>query len=573
MPVLVNGYVLRAFSVFYLHLLLGVGLTIVVTYAGLLDLGYIAFFAVGAYTYALLDRYVGLPFFLAVPIGMAIASAFGLILGFPTLRVRGDYLALVTMGFGEIVRVLLVNIWGPHGIAGIRPPLDAKFLGSIGNLYLVFYLVSFVPVPCALWFLSRIDRSKVAQTWFAIRDDETAAKSCGMNTVRWLLLAFLFGSAFAGIAGVIFAGIQRFVSPSSFVLEESIFVLSIVVLAGGRSLWRLVLAAGILSFLPEVLRGLADYRMLIYGILLSVFVVVEERLKALAEVRRSRKRITAMTPVHLDSMRHIPGVLLSERSQTDWVLAVSHLSMRFGGVAAVDDLSFSVQLRRSIVGLIGPNGAGKTTLFNCISGQYQLASGTITFPDMRKPHTPNSSALAGVGRTFQTPRLFHSMTVRENIAAGAMACRNGRLPDRLALHMASKTSDRLAPGIVDGILEYLGLAPIGDMNVKSLPLGIQRLVELGRALALRPNVILVDEIASGLNSRDKQYMASLIRNLSQEAGIGFLIVEHDMSFVLPLAKEVLVLDAGKLIDHGLPDKVTRNPAVIDAYLGKADDFS
>ena len=160
-PLYASGYVLRACSVFYLHLLLGAGLTIVVSYAGLLDLGYIAFFAIGAYTYALLDKSIGLPFFVALPVGAVVSALFGLILGFPTLRVR-DYLALVTLGFGEIVRVLLLNIWGPEGIASIKPPLSVACVGTIDNLYILFDVVAFVPVPIVLWIFSRIGRSKLA---------------------------------------------------------------------------------------------------------------------------------------------------------------------------------------------------------------------------------------------------------------------------------------------------------------------------------------------------------------------------------------------------------------------------
>ena len=320
MPLYASGYVLRACSVFYLHLLLAIGLTIVVTYAGLLDLGYIAFFAIGAYTYALLDQTIGLPFFVALPVGALFSAMFGLVLGFPTLRLRGDYLALVTLAFGEIVRVLLLNIWGPQGIAGIRPPLSIDFVGGIDNLYLLFYMVAFVPVPLALWILSRTDRSKLAKTWFAIRDNETAAKSCGIDSVKWLLLAFALGTAFAGVAGVIFAGIQRYVSPGSFVLEESIFVLSIVVIAAGRSLWRLVIAAAILSFLPEVLRGLADYRMLIYGGVLSLAVVAEVQLKGLFRSRQAGGVAPSCPQALVDGTRPVPLILSAKSGISDWII-------------------------------------------------------------------------------------------------------------------------------------------------------------------------------------------------------------------------------------------------------------
>lgn len=554
LPLAVDSYVLRATSVFYIHLLLGIGLTIIVTYAGLLNLGYAAFFAIGAYSYALLNTYGGYSFFVVLPIGLLAAALFSLLLGFPTLRVRGDYLALVTLAFGEIIRILLLNIWGPHGISGIAPPMSAASVGGIGNLYLLFYFITFVPIPFAFYVFSRIDASKVSKSWFAIRDNEIASRSCGISSLSWLLLALVIGGAFAGISGVIFAGIQRFVSPGSFALEESIFILSIVVVAGGRSPWRLILAAGILSLLPEVMRDLAAYRMLIYGLLLSVFVVGEEMLKI--GLRRSRAEGTStgsdlarnISPAHKSSSLKGIG---SERR--DWVLSANRLTMRFGGLVAVNNVSFEIPLAGRIIGLIGPNGAGKTTLFNCITGFHQPTSGSISFPGAKQKRTPSLTARAGIGRTFQAPQLFHTMTVRENISTAAIW-------NKRAVNAAET---------VDGIIRYLGMEPVAEVKADLLPLGYQRLTELGRALALIPKVILIDELASGLNSREKQQMSELVRALSEKYGIGFLVVEHDMDFVLPLAAEILVLDSGKLISRGTPSEVTGDPAVIDAYLGSS----
>jgi len=552
LPFMADSYVLRAVSVFYIHLLLAAGLTVIVNYAGLLNLGYAAFFAIGAYSYALLNTFAGVSFFAVLPIGLVAAALFGFLIGFPTLRVRGDYLALVTLGFGEIVRILLLNIWGPHGISGIQPPVSAITVGGIDNLYLTFYYVTFMPVPLAFFFLNRFDRSKCANTLFAIRDNETAANFCGINSLRWLLLALVIGSAFAGVAGVIFSGIQRFVSPVSFSLEESIFFLSIVVIAGGRSRWRLLVAAAILSLLPEIMRDLADYRMLIYGLFLSVFVVAEELIKTkFAGSHRINRGHSSSAAELVRSSGTIPAFLRKQASPQNWTLKVTGLSMKFGGLTAIDRIDFSVSLAGRIVGLIGPNGAGKTTLFNCICGHYRPTEGAISLPGIGDDRTPARVSRAGLARTFQTPQLFHSMTVRENIATASMEC--------------SRSSETAA--MVQDIINYLGLELIADTNTALLPLGFQRLTEFGRALALKPRVILIDELASGLNSREKEQMAHLIRELSDVAGIGFLVVEHDMDFVLPLASEILVLDSGRLIAQGPPSDIRKNSAVIDAYLG------
>ena len=573
LPLFAGNYVLRTFSIFYVYLLLAAGLSIVVTYAGLLDLGYIAFFAVGAYTYALLDMHFGVPFFAAIPVGMCLAALFGLVLGFPTLRVRGDYLALVTLGFGEIIRVLLVNIWGPHGIAGISPPLSVKALGSSDRLYVLLYAVTFCAIPLVFWLLSRVDRSPLARAWFAIRDNELAARSCGVNSVRWLLLAFALGTGIAGIAGVIFAGIQRFISPASFVLDESIFVLSIVVLAGGRSRLRLVLAAGLLSLLPEVMRDLADYRLLSYGVFIICFVVGEEKWRKRTRAPSRLGRAKRMPGTQSEKVDSIPRFLADARRVETWVLSADHVTMRFGGIVAVNDVSFSLDLAGRIVGLIGPNGAGKTTLFNCIAGEYEPVAGTISYPGASAHHASYKSARCGIGRTFQTPQLFSTMTVAENIVVSSLGRPNLPIVGSLFGHRRWKAFIAQEADMAESLCDCLGLQDVASVNIGALPLAVHRRVELARALALQPRVVLLDEIASGMNSREKADMAALIHNLSRETGVGFLIVEHDMEFVMPLAEEILMLDTGRLVFRGAPAEARESRTVIDAYLGDADAIS
>lgn len=550
LPKVVEGYILRTFTVFYIYLLLAIGLTIIVNYAGLLNLGFIAFFGVGAYTYALLNREFGLPFFAALPLGGVAAAILGLVIGFPTLRVRGDYLALVTLGFGEIVRIILLNVWGPAGIPSIAPPLPPNVIGGSENFTSLFYWVALAPVPVALMILHRLDRSRIAKFWFALRDNEIAARACGINPLRSLLLALVIGTAFAGVAGVVFAGVQRYVSPASFVLDESILVLCIVVIAGGRSLWRLLLAAALLTFLPEVLRGLADYRMLIFGGSLSAYVLFEEKWKThFSRVSAVRQPTTAASP-EVGPARQLPRFLAPPSAAAPVRLEVRNLSKRFDGVTALDDISITLNFDRSIIGLIGPNGAGKTTLFNCISGAVQPTSGRIIFPGLPVRHFPHHAAMARIGRTFQYPNLFHSMSVRENVAIGSIS----RRPP-------------LLNGQIEELLVHCGLSDVADCAVAGLPLGTQRRIELARALALQPRLLLLDEIAAGLGTWEKQSLADTIRRLAIDGQLNFLVVEHDMDFILPLAEHIVVLDAGHLLAQGNPERISSDPAVINAYLG------
>ncbi len=249
-----------------IYVLLALGLNIVVGMAGLLVLGYIAFSAVGAYTYAILNTQMHLSFWLALPIGGTLAACFGLLLGLPTLRLRGDYLAIVTLGFGEITRITLNN-WnsvtnGPNGILGIAPPSLFGFPFSQPKHY--FYLV-LVLVALAAFFSRRLERSRLGRAWVAMREDETAAESMGVPTLKLKLLAFTLSAFWGGVAGVVFASKQLFISPESFNFLESVMVLCMVVLGGMGSVPGVILGAVLLSFLPEVLRGVAEYRLIVFG--------------------------------------------------------------------------------------------------------------------------------------------------------------------------------------------------------------------------------------------------------------------------------------------------------------------
>jgi ABC-type branched-subunit amino acid transport system ATPase component len=248
--------------------------------------------------------------------------------------------------------------------------------------------------------------------------------------------------------------------------------------------------------------------------------------------------------------RELPRFLAPPSAAAPVRLEVRNLSKRFDGVAALDDISITLNFDRSIIGLIGPNGAGKTTLFNCISGAVQPTSGSIIFPGLPAKHLPHHAAMARIGRTFQNPNLFHSMSVRENVAMGSISAR-----------------PPLADDQIEELLGHCGLSDVADCEVAALPLGTQRRIELARALALQPRLLLLDEIAAGLGIGEKQSLADTIRRLAKDGQLNFLVVEHDMDFILSLAEDIVVLNAGRLLARGKPENVSSDPAVIDAYLG------
>jgi len=274
LPLFLNNYYIDVLTLAGLYAVLALGLNISVGLAGLLDLGYIAFYAVGAYTYALLSTRFGISFWLALPIGGLVASGIGFTLGIITLRLRGDYLAIVTLGFIQIVHLILNN-WdsltgGPNGILGIARPSIASF--KLNQPIHFYYLILCIAVLTAV-VISRLNNSRVGRAWIAMREDEIAAEAMGIDTTRMKCLAFSLGAFWAGIAGVFFAGKFAFVSPESFTFFESVFVLAMVVLGGMGSIPGAIIGAVILIILPEALRGFASYRMLIFGAALVAMMV------------------------------------------------------------------------------------------------------------------------------------------------------------------------------------------------------------------------------------------------------------------------------------------------------------
>jgi branched-chain amino acid transport system permease protein len=273
-PPFLNNYAVDVLTLTGIYVVLALGLNIVVGLAGLLDLGYIAFYAIGAYTYALLSVHYGVSFWIGMPLGGMAAAAFGIMLGLVTLRLRGDYLAIVTLGFIQIVHLVLNN-WdsvtnGPNGILNIGRPMLGDF--ELQQPIHFYYLILAIALV-TLGVVSRLNQSRVGRAWIAIREDEVAAASMGIPTTRFKVLAFTLGAAWAGIAGSFFAAKFAFISPESFTFFESVFVLSMVVLGGMGSMAGAILGASLLVILPEFLRGLADYRMLFFGMLLVLLMI------------------------------------------------------------------------------------------------------------------------------------------------------------------------------------------------------------------------------------------------------------------------------------------------------------
>lgn len=579
LPAAVAGRISLGVFVFIgLFSLIVIGLSLLAGQAGQVSLGQAAFYGLGAYVAAICTLRLGVAPWLALPLAAAGAALVAYLLGAPIFLLRGHFLVLGTLGLNIVVDVLVRNVQGltggPTGLTGI-PPLSIGPVAIAGDL--PYYYLVWTLVLIALWLGGNLVASSIGRALTAIRASEVATASLGINPAFYKTRVFAFSGALAGLAGALYVHYLGFVSPSPFAFNFSIELLVMSVLGGIFHLPGAVAGTAIVTGLREGLRTFvprllgsgasAEYEIIVFGLLLAAVVIfspagVWPHLAAWLRLESRR----AVQRARIPSKGVLEGSAgWSAGVARNTLLCVEGLQKRFGGLLAVQDLSLDVRAGECVA-IIGPNGAGKTTAFNLISGMLRPTRGAVYLRDLRISGLPAFRVAAlGVARTFQTPKVFPDLTVLENVMVGLH--RTTRTGFVRAMFGLGRWEDIQLAASAGEYLHAVGLLDQANVQAGALPFGALRLVEIARALATKPMLLLLDEPASGLSAVERADLVGLL-HLIRDSGVTVLLVEHDVALVMNVADRVLVLNFGQCIAEGPPSQIRNDPRVIAAYLGE-----